>query len=228
MCARHRPTPSLRHATAAIVIFSRPHLLRAGARVRYQASHRVPQMLERQTHWTPSLSGSPESRSMNAMKSGNVRTKRRERAAAGVRHVPIELALRPLLEALRPASGKGPVIAMGPMEDWAERLRRHLGTAKIDERRSSTTPRLTSRSRATTCGQRASRGAACGRTTDARSSRRPATRSTTPRTATSGRRGCSWVASASRFLRSRRTSWAKVLITGVDHTAPPGALRRPF
>jgi len=52
---------------------------------------------------------------------------------AGVRFVPIELALRPLLEVLRAeAGGKGRVVAsMPPDEDWAETFRRHLLRAGI-------------------------------------------------------------------------------------------------
>jgi hypothetical protein len=47
--------------------------------------------------------------------------------------VPIELALRPLLEVMRAeAGGKGRVIAsMPPDEDWAETFRRHLQRAGI-------------------------------------------------------------------------------------------------
>jgi integrase len=52
---------------------------------------------------------------------------------AGVRHVPIEPTLLPLLRALhKEAGGKGRVVqAMPPMEDWAEKFRRHLQRAGV-------------------------------------------------------------------------------------------------
>ncbi|MFZ5891260.1 MAG: site-specific integrase [Myxococcota bacterium] len=53
------------------------------------------------------------------------------KTAAGVRYVPIEPALLPMLKAIRPASGQGPLLQMGPMEDWAERFRRHLHLAEV-------------------------------------------------------------------------------------------------
>jgi integrase len=55
------------------------------------------------------------------------------KTAAGVRYVPIEPALLPLLKTMRQeAGGKGPVYApMPPMEDWAAKLRRHLARAGV-------------------------------------------------------------------------------------------------
>jgi integrase len=63
------------------------------------------------------------------------RERKREKAPktrAGVRTVPIEAALRPLLEALRPAHGSGPVFVMPPIESLASQFRVHLGRAGID------------------------------------------------------------------------------------------------
>lgn len=52
---------------------------------------------------------------------------------AGVRHVPIELALRPLLDVLKAETGgKGRVVpSMPPDEDWAATFRVHLARAEI-------------------------------------------------------------------------------------------------
>jgi integrase len=64
---------------------------------------------------------------------------------AGVRHVPIEVELVPLLEALRKAAGgQGRVVpAFPPMEDWSEKLRRHLKRAGVDrDKLYETTPTL--------------------------------------------------------------------------------------
>ncbi len=64
-------------------------------------------------------------------KLGRVKT---PKSKAGVRVVPIESELVPLLSELRKAAnGKGPVVArMPPMEDWSEKLRRHLRRAGIE------------------------------------------------------------------------------------------------
>lgn len=60
------------------------------------------------------------------------------KSKAGVRFVPIEPTLRPLLEALherakgKKAKAEGRVIVIPPMEQWAGTLRRHLKRAGVD------------------------------------------------------------------------------------------------
>lgn len=52
---------------------------------------------------------------------------------AGIRHVPIEPTLVPLLRVLHDlANGSGNVLPMPPAEDWAERFRSHLKRAGVD------------------------------------------------------------------------------------------------
>jgi len=54
------------------------------------------------------------------------------KTGAGVRHVPIETELRPLLEALHEESGgKGPVFVLPAVEHWARGIRRHLEAAGV-------------------------------------------------------------------------------------------------
>jgi integrase len=54
------------------------------------------------------------------------------KTAAGVRHVPIEPALKPLLEALKDEASDATVFVMPPAEDWADRFRAHLKRAGIE------------------------------------------------------------------------------------------------
>lgn len=51
---------------------------------------------------------------------------------AGVRHVPIELSLRPLLAAMKDEPHGQLVFPMPPAEDWADTFRAHLKRAKIE------------------------------------------------------------------------------------------------